>query len=137
MRLAAYVPMLLHDFPDAAFTSESLHDVARQCMKGFPIYPELAAVLSAWWRAHRPAPPALPPPRFGPQPAPELPPSATAEERALVHERVQEVLAAIRSATASAQPTDEAATFVRASHLSPGVLDQLNPLPNGRKRVPH
>jgi hypothetical protein len=59
MKLAAYLPMLMSDFTDAAFTAESLHDVARQCVKGFPTYPELAAYLGDWWREHRPMPPQI------------------------------------------------------------------------------
>jgi len=56
MKLAAFVPLLQDRFPDEAFTMASLEHVARQCVKGFPTYPELASFLSAWWQDHRPEP---------------------------------------------------------------------------------
>lgn len=123
MKLAAYVPMLM-DFPDAAFTSESLNAVARQCTEGFPTYPILAARLSAWWRDHRPYV-ALPAPE--PKP-PRTPP--TPEEIAAVEACVAECLAMLRS---SAQPIEDRAPIPR--YLTPQQLDQLNPLPHGRKRT--
>jgi hypothetical protein len=132
MKLAAYVPMLMHDFPDPAFTTESLHHVARQCLKGFPTYPELANYLSGWWREHRPYV-ALPAP---PPPEPRQPP--TPEEVAHVEERTREVLAALRASylatDAQAQRLDDAVDWTRERYLAPGQLDLLNPLPHGRKR---
>ena len=75
MKLAAYVPLLFDRFPDGAFTKASLEHVARPCVKVFPTYPELAGYLSDWWRAQRPAPPALPalspPTPRRPDPTPE------------------------------------------------------------------
>lgn len=134
MKLAAYVPMLMRDFPDAAFNAGSLHAVARQCGKGFPTYPELADRLSAWWRAARPAPPALPPPA-----PPALPPERTAEEIAYVQDRVAECIASLRAAAlyadAQAERLDTATNWPRARHLTPEQLDQLNPLPEGKKRT--
>src|SRR5579864_3892667 len=55
MKLAAYIPLLVDRFPDAAFTKESLEHVAFQARKGFPTYSELAGWLSEWWKDHRPA----------------------------------------------------------------------------------
>jgi hypothetical protein len=134
MKLAAYVPMLKDRFPDGAFTTASLEHVARQCVKGFPTYPELAGHLSGWWREHRPMLPALPPPppiRQRDEPTPE--------EIAHVEALVREVTAALRaSAEATAEQAarlDAATGFRRTAHLSPGVLDAINPLPNGRKRT--
>jgi hypothetical protein len=128
MKLAAYVPMLLERFPDAAFTTASLEYVAAQAVKGFPTYGELAAWLGDWWRANRPALPALPPPppiRQRGEPTPE--------EIEHVTRVVAETIAALR---ASAQPVEEwrTARTPKPSYLSPEQLDRINPLPNGRKR---
>jgi hypothetical protein len=125
MKLAAYVPLLMDNFPDAAFTSESLNHVARECLKGFPTYPELVNHLGAWWREHRPAPPTLPPP-----PLPPARPPPTPEEVAHVHELVAQMVATLRSADAEVRPDAP-----RSAYLSPGLLDELNPLPDGRKRT--
>lgn len=124
MKLAAYVPMLLQRFDDAAFTSASLQHVAARALKGFPTYPELADWLGDWWRDHQPIRPALPPP-------PPLPfHQPTPEEMAYIHERVEEITAAL-----AASNDAKSSVEFGARHLSPGVLDQINPLPNGRKRV--
>jgi len=53
-RVAAYLPLLLDEFPEAAFTKQSLAHVARSC-KFFPTFGELCAALSDWWRTNRPA----------------------------------------------------------------------------------
>ena len=126
MKLAAYVPLLVREFPDAAFTADSLSHCARAAIKGFPTYGELMHSLSEWWREHRPTPPALPPPDL-PPPRPE----PTPEELAHIRACVEEVTARVSA------HADEAAAASRfgARYLSPGVLDELNPLPNGRKRV--
>jgi len=136
MKLAAYVPLLMDRFPDGAFTTDSLEHVARQCMKGFPTYPELAEHLSAWWRERRPPLIAIQPP--APQP-PRPPP--TPEEIAYVQQLTQQVVASLRvsemAKAAAAQAQLDALGISRrprALHLPPAVLDQLNPLPNGRKR---
>ena len=134
MKLAAYVPLLFDRFPDAAFTTASLEHVAARAVKGFPTYGELAAWLSEWWSAHRPALPALPPPDI---PPPRPPP--TPEEVAYVHQRVAECVAAMRSSAIDADTVgrslDEALTFrPRPRYLTPEQLDRINPLPNGRKR---
>ena len=128
MRMAAYLPLLMHEFPDGAFTSESLSFVARECAKGFPTYPELCNYISRWWRPKRPFLNALPPP---PPPSPFEP---TPEEIAHVKRVVAELTASL---TAHADRIDGAMRFERrgAKHLSPGVLDQVNPLPNGRRRT--
>jgi hypothetical protein len=126
MRLGAFVPLLMDRFPDAAFTTASLEAVAARCVKGFPTYGELAAYLADWWRANRPAPPALPAPppiRQRAEPTPD-----EIEHVTLV---TRETVAALRSI---AQP-EVAYRHPGARYLSPGMLDLLNPLPNGRMRV--
>jgi hypothetical protein len=126
MKLAAFVPLLQDRYPADAFTTASMEHVARQCVKGFPTYPELCMHLSDWWRAHRPAPPALPaPPPIRQRAEP------TAEEIAHVERVTREIVAALRS---SAQPVEDRRQL-GASHLSPGVLDEINPLPNGWRRT--
>jgi hypothetical protein len=125
MKLSAYVPMLMQDFPDAAFTTESLRVVARQCVEGFPPYPVLAERLSSWWRENRPRPPALPPPppiRQRDEPTPE--------ERDHVARVAAEAIAALRS---SAQPIEDRRPQPR--YLTLEQLDRINPLPNGMKRA--
>jgi len=127
MKLAAYVPMLTQRFPEAAFTAESLEHVAARAVKGFPTYGELAEWLGEWWQPRRPPLVAIQPPDIPPRR-----PDATDQERAYVTARMAEItdiLSAGRTATARGlQPQT-------ALPLSPGVLDALNPLPNGRKRV--
>jgi hypothetical protein len=129
MKLAAFVPLLQDRFPTDAFTTASMEAVAVRCIKGFPTYPELVAYLADWWRANRPPPsPEVlrlmlpPPPTFRPEPTPE--------EREHVARVTRETVAALRS---TVQPIDERRPS--ALHLSAGMLDRLNPLPNGRSRV--
>jgi hypothetical protein len=125
MRLAAFVPLLMDRFPDAAFTPASLEHCAAQAVKGFPTYGELAAWLADWWRQHRPAPPALPPPppiRQREEPTPE--------EIEHVTRVTAETVAFLRS---SAQPVEDRRS-PGPRYLTPEQLDRLNPLPNGRKR---
>lgn len=128
LKIGAYVPMLMGEFPDGAFTTDSLQHVARNCPRGFPTYGELAQHLSAWWREHRPAPPALPPARPAPPPEPREPP--TAEEVAYVRARVQECAAAMQS---HAQPEEDRRP--KPAYLTPEQLDRVSPLPGGRKRA--
>jgi hypothetical protein len=136
MKLRAYVPLLQDDFPAGAFCQRSLQHVAQQC-RYFPSYADVVLHLRAWWREHRPAPPALPPP----PPEPERP-APTPEEIEHVHRLTQEVVAHLRAADA-ARAADRQAQLdalgvtsrPRAIHLPPDVLDKLNPLPNGRKRT--
>ena len=125
MKLAAYVPMLLQRFPDAAFTAESLEHVAARAVKGFPTYAELVEWLREWWMPKRPplaalAPPDIPPPR----------PEPTDADRAYIADRVAEAVAHL-----TAREPVEPPTRFGARPLSPGMLDQINPLPNGRKRA--
>jgi hypothetical protein len=104
---------------------QSLEHVAARSVKGFPTYGELVEALAEWWRDHRPAPPALPPPepiRQRDEP--------TAEEVAHVERAVAETLAFLRS---SAQPVEDRREM-KAVHVSPELLDKINPLPNGFKR---
>ena len=124
MRLAAFLPLLMDRFPDAAFTTSSLEHVAALAVKGFPTYGELAAWLADWWRANRPAPPALP----APQPIRQRD-EPTPEEIAHVSRVAAETIAALRS---SAQPIEDRRPVPR--YLTPEQLDEINPLPNGRKR---
>ena len=129
MKLAAYVPILMERFPDAAFTIASLEYVAAQAVKGFPTYGELAAWLSEWWTAHRP-----------PSSFPQLPPpppirqrgEPTPEEIAHAEQVVAETIAALR---ANAQPIEDWRTHrPQPRYLTPEQLDRINPLPNGVKR---
>ena len=139
LRLAAFVPLLLDRFPDAAFTASSLEHVAARCVKGFPTYGELAAYLAEWWREHRPMPPQIAgPAREAPPPAPRTPP--TPEESAYVSARVQEIVATFKSSPLFRPPgqntlDDDGVRRSRAFHLTPEQLDIVNPLPNGRKRA--
>jgi hypothetical protein len=132
MKLRAYVPLLQDEFPPAAFCQDSLSAVARQC-QWFPSYAEVARHLSEWWRAHRPAPVALPPP-----PAPEPRPPPTPEEVAHVRELVAEVTSALRAAALyrDSRAFDLDPPRPQPRYLTPEQLDSINPLPNGRKRVP-
>ena len=53
-KLATYANMLAKDgFPSAAFTSDSLHEVAQE-QRFFPAYDDVRKVLFAWWNAHKP-----------------------------------------------------------------------------------
>jgi hypothetical protein len=127
VKLAAFLPMLMSDFTDAAFTKNSLSYVAKACTKGFPTYPELYNHLSGWWREHRPLPPLLAPPepiRQRDEP--------TDEEKAHVSRIVAEL---VRDLRASSQPEEDRRP-PGASHLTPAQLDHVNPLPGGAKRVP-
>jgi hypothetical protein len=126
MKLAAYLPLLMREFPDGAFTIDSLNHVARQCVKGFPTYPELANYLAGWWREHRPRPPALPPPppiRQRGEPTPD--------EIEHVTRVAAETIAFLRSRARSIEEPRPP----RPRHLTPEQLDIVNPLPNGRKRT--
>ena len=125
MKLRAYVPLLVDQFPVGAFTQDSLHHVAAQC-KWFPSYAEVIEHLRGWWQQHRPMPPALPaPPPIRQRGEP------TEAEREHVTRVAAEAVAALRS---SAQPEADRRTF-GARHLTPAQLDVLNPLPEGRKRA--
>jgi hypothetical protein len=129
LKLGAYVPLLVREFPDAAFTSESLAHVAAAAVKGFPTYGELVASLREWWADHRPLPLALAAPE--PEPLPLLqrePPTAEMVEQ--VHRAATEAIAALR---ANAAPVVRREPTPR--YLTPEQLDVVNPLPDGRRRV--
>ena len=133
MKLRAYVPLLQDNFPAAAFTQDSLHHVAAQC-KWFPSYAEVIEHLRGWWRDHRPAPLALPPPDL---PPPRDPP--TPEEIAHVRRCVEEITAALRSSAierdTEGRPIEAGPPPPTPRYLSPEQLDRINPLPNGFKRA--
>jgi hypothetical protein len=126
-KLAAYVSLLTREFPAGAFTADSLAHVAARASKGFPTFGEIVQALRPWWADHRPVPPMLPPPERVPVHAAV----ATPEEREYVRALVEGVAARIR---ATDDDTVAGAQAFGAAYLSPGVLDQINPLPNGRKR---
>ena len=133
LRLAAYLPVLMADFPDAAFTDASLHHVAKACAKGFPTYPEIYAALREHWRATRPMPVQLP------APIPEERPPPTDEEREHVSRVVAVLTASLRRAAIetelAANKLEAASAFKRERYLTPEQLDRINPLPNGAKRA--
>ena len=136
MKLRAYVPLLQDEFPAAAFCQDSLAAVARQC-QWFPSYAEVARHLSAWWREHRPSPPALPPP-----PAPEPRPPPTPEELEHVRRACADVVASLRAAElyrdSQAFDDERAATKWQPQPSTRAMLEHLdrtNPMPNGRRRV--
>ena len=62
---------------------------------------------------------------------PRVPP--TPEEIEYVHRCVQQIAANMRSPWSEREPEP---LSVRPAYASPEVLDRINPLPNGRKRVP-
>jgi len=134
MKLAAFVPLLADRFPDAAFTQDSLQHCAAKAVKGFPTYGELAGWLSDWWRDHRPLPPLLAKPKEAPPLVePRVPPSE--EEIAYVRGCVQQIIANMHSPFSEARD-DQPRAAPRPAYMTPSQLDQINPLPNGRKRVP-
>jgi hypothetical protein len=130
IKLALYVPNLMADFPDEAFTAESLNHVAKASVSGFPTYAELYNQIRAWWRENRPITNALPAPAQPPAPEPERTPP-TDDERAYVRTRVAEITASLRSHHAE---REQAPPSPGPRHLTPAQLDAVNPLPNGRKR---
>jgi hypothetical protein len=146
-KAAAFVPMLMQRFDDGAFTAASLEFVAARADKGFPTYGEVSTWLSEWWRENRPPPPrAIAPPRqlaLPPEPPPEPP---TEEEKAAVRARVQECIAILsspRPAMSERSVQDQLSELGEATplgpeprYLTPEQLDIVNPLPDGRKRVP-
>ena len=84
-RIAGLASLLAGDFPPAAFSRDSFKAVAREC-KFFPSYAEVCAILSPWWRQHRPLPPLLPEPM--PEPLPERTPEEIVHVEALVRQTV-------------------------------------------------
>ena len=129
MKLAAYVPLLVSEFPAAAFTTESLQHVARLCHRGFPTYPEIVNHLSMWWRENRTLPRIV-------APLPEERPPPTPEEIAYVRARVAEVTFALSAGAAAKEAGLRAGSSgPGARHLTPEQLDRVNPLPEGRRRA--
>ena len=165
MKLAAYVPLLVDRFPDAAFTTASLEHVAFRASKGFPTYSELAEWLSQWWREHRPMPPRLTAPDNSASAQIDREHAALAvewDDPAGIRRRIRDLgddPRALRLLCAVVQrhapqhlgwfpPTVIEAMQAEAPlpapmpddhrptprYATPAELDQLNPLPNGRKR---
>lgn len=134
MKLAAYVPMLLARFPDAAFTTESLEHVARRAVKGFPTYGELAEWLGEHWKETRPPFPAIAPPP-PPPPRPEPTPEEIEHVRQLCAQVVGELRASAIAKDTVGRPLPTGPVPPTPRYLSPDVLDRINPLPNGRKRA--
>jgi len=54
-KIAAIALMLAEEYPAGAFTRQSLVIVAK-ANKWFPSYADIVAVLSPWWKEHRPQP---------------------------------------------------------------------------------
>jgi|SRR5215469_442394 len=116
MKVLAYVPMLQADFGPEAFTQDSLSHVARAC-KFFPAYSEVYTHLREWWRERHP-----PLQQIAAPPPPEPRPPPTEAEIAYVHERVQEMVAAMTAKPLFHEPGDntleQEPARPRASHLS-------------------
>lgn len=127
LKLRAYAPLLLDNFPPTAFTQASLHHVAAQC-QWFPAYAEVVTHLRAWWRENRPIANALPAPPQRAHSDPQRQPP-TDDEIAYVRARVAEITAILRTPN-----HDPPRPPPGPRHLSPAQLDAVNPLPNGRKR---
>lgn len=134
MRLAAFVPMLLDRFPDAAFTPASLEHVARRAVKGFPTYGELAEWLGEHWKQTRPPFPAIAPPP-APPPRPEPTPEEIEHVRQLCAQVVGELRASAIAKDTVGRPLPSGPIAPRPLYLTPEQLDAVNPLPNGRKRA--
>lgn len=86
-RLQVLTSALADDFPNEAFTPASAKHLASQT-KYFPVYGEAFPLLQAWWREHRPTPPAI-----AWQPAPEPIPERTPEELQHVSTVTKRILA--------------------------------------------
>ena len=114
LKLGAFMPLLMKEFPDEAFTADSLAHVARQCARGFPSYGELVSHLSAWWRENRPKPPAIAAPK--PQDVPTRRPAATEAELEAVHAIVDAVRAGLSIDAPSPPP------IAKPLQLSPEAL---------------
>lgn len=86
-----YMPRLA-DFPDAAFTAESLTAAATvKKRQSTPAFDEVHGALREWWRDNRPRPPAIAAPRARAEPEVFVPP--TPEQRAEMARTVGEMLA--------------------------------------------
>ena len=116
-KLAAYVPLLAHEFPAAAFTAASLTAVGRTC-KWFPSFGEVTAALSAWWEDNQPYVPTV---ALLTGPKPDIPkPRAPATEAELA--AVGEIMRNFRMQTG----------YARSRTLEPGITTpQPKPLSDG------
>ena len=113
----AFLPMLT-DYPDAAFTHDSLDYVATEC-HGVPTYADVRQHLGAWWKRNRPQPLAIA------DAVPELPPLRTDAEAAHARSLVAETVAHLKdreeernAQLAKAIPSQPRKT----GHLSPAEL---------------
>jgi len=116
-RIAAYAGLLADNFPnETVFTRATLEHVAGQC-RFFPSYGEVAQLLGAWWKEHRPTPPALPPP-----PAPPEREIVSEEQMARNRERVRRVAAELQPPNPPALRAIPVAGQSLPGHLSDGHL---------------
>lgn len=133
-RLGTYCPLLEGEFSPEVFNRRSLAFVAQR-QKFFPSFNEVCTLLGEWGETQpKPKPLALPePPPLPPRPPP------TADEVAYVHARVQQIVANMRSTTimhdTEGRKLEDEPRGLRPRYLSPVQLDQINPLPDGRKRA--
>lgn len=110
---AAFLPMLA-DFPDAAFTPESLDFVASNCHHGVPNYADVRTHLGAWWKRNRPQTEALP----APDPLPKLRTKEEAEWAARTTAKARRDLEMIGERNNAAFMTAHQTTQPKALHLS-------------------
>ena len=121
MAFNAYLPMLA-DYPDAAFTHESLDYVASECRHGVPSYADVRSHLGNWWKRNRPQPTQL----AATDPLPELRTKEEADWAERVSVKAQRELKAIGERNNAAflaayghLPTEP----LKPAHLTPEQLE--------------
>lgn len=116
-KASAYAPMLAREFKPAAFTTESLTAVARDCAF-FPSFGELCRALSAWWDENRPYVPTV---ALLTGPRPDIPtprdPPTEAELAA-----IDGIMRAFRMEHPTSCPSRDRPPEVAPKQLSTGVL---------------
>ena len=115
---AAFLPMLA-DFPNEAFTPESLDHVASNCHRGAPNYADVRRHIGEWWKRNRPQTEALP----ALDPLPKLRTKAEAEWAARTSAKAQRDLEEIGRRNNAAFLTAHQAMKPKALHLT---REQLN-----------